>query len=49
MLEYEELILEMQKIDTDKCARLLLKEAGSYKLEDPISQLQFDVAWGSTQ
>ena len=36
MLEHEELILEMQKIDTDKCARLLLKEAASYKLEDLI-------------
>ena len=38
MLEHEELILEMQKIDTDKCARLLLKEASSYKLEDLIAQ-----------
>lgn len=36
MLEHEELFLEMQKIDTDKCARLLLKEANSYKLEDLI-------------
>ncbi len=37
MLEHEELTLEMQKIDTDKCSRLLLKEAQSYKLEDLIS------------
>ena len=37
MLEHEELVLEMQKIDTDKCSRLLLKEANSYKLEDLIS------------
>ena len=43
MLEHEELILEMQKIDTDKCSRLLLKEAQSYKLEDLIS------AYGLTQ
>ncbi len=40
MLEHEELTLEMQKIDTDKCARLLLKEANSYKLEDLIAQYQ---------
>jgi len=40
MLEHEELILEMQKVDTDKCARLLLKEADSYKLEDLITQYQ---------
>jgi len=38
MLEHEDLILEMQKIDTDKCARLLLKEASSYKLEDLITR-----------
>jgi len=38
MLEHEELVLEMQKVDTDKCARLLLKEAGSYKLEDLITR-----------
>ena len=38
MIEHEELVLEMKKVDTDKCARLLLKEAGSYKLEDLITQ-----------
>lgn len=37
MLEHEELVLEMQKIDTDKCARSLLKEAPSYKLQDLIT------------
>ncbi|AKF24612.1 hypothetical protein YH65_03820 [Sulfurovum lithotrophicum] len=37
MLEHEELFLKMQKIDTDKCARLLLKEANSYKLGDLIT------------
>ena len=40
MLEHEELSLEMQKIDTDKCSRLLFKEAGSYKLEDLITRYQ---------
>ena len=38
MLAHEELVLKMQKIDTDKCARALLKEAGSYKLEDLIAR-----------
>ncbi len=36
MLEHEELDLAMQVIDTDKCARQLLQEADSYKLEDLI-------------
>jgi len=38
MLEHEELILKMQRIDTDRCARALLKEAPSYRLEDLIKQ-----------
>ncbi len=36
MLEHEELTIRMQTIDTDKCARLLLMEADSYKLGDLI-------------
>ena len=38
MLEHEELNLKMQVIDTDKCARKLLPEADSYKLEDLITR-----------
>ena len=38
MLEHEELDLKMQVIDTDKCARKLLQEADSYKLEDLITR-----------
>ncbi|PHS35204.1 MAG: hypothetical protein COB07_13290 [Sulfurovum sp.] len=38
MLENEELVLAMQCIDTDKCARSLLQDAKSYKLEDLLSQ-----------
>ncbi len=42
MLEHEELEIKMQKVDTDRCARLLLKEAPSYKLEDLIKQYGLD-------
>ena len=38
MLENEELNLEMQCIDTDKCARHILKDTISYKLEDLVTQ-----------
>ncbi len=38
MLAHEELEIRMQKIDTDKCARLLLKDTDSYKLEDLITR-----------
>ena len=38
MLENEELNLEMQCIDTDKCARHILKDTTSYKLEDLVTQ-----------
>jgi len=37
MLENEELNLAMKCIDTDKCARHILKDAQSYKLEDLIT------------
>ena len=36
MLENDELNIVMNCIDTDKCARHLLKDAGSYKLQDLI-------------
>ena len=38
MLENEELNLDMKCIDTDKCARAILKDAISYKLEDLITK-----------
>ena len=38
MLAHEELILEMKCIDTDKCSRILLKDAASHKLQDLIKQ-----------
>ncbi len=38
MLEHEELNLLMGCVDTDKCARHILKDAKSYKLEDLIIQ-----------
>jgi len=41
MLEHEELTIRMQTIDTDKCARLLLPDADSYKLGDLI--LRYDL------
>jgi len=40
MLAHEDLNIEMQKIDSDKCARTLLKEAPSYKLEDLMKQYE---------
>ena len=36
MLEHEGLALKMKPIDTDKCARALLKDAPSYKLADLV-------------
>ncbi len=36
MLEHEGLILRMKRIDTDKCARQLLPDAPSYKLQDLV-------------
>ncbi len=38
MLEHEDLVLEMQRIDTDKCSRHLLDDAISFKLQDLIKQ-----------
>ena len=38
MLENEELELEMSCIDTDKCSRILLKDASGYTLSDLIKQ-----------
>jgi len=38
MLENEKLYIKMKCIDTDKCARFLLKDASSFKLEDLIKQ-----------
>ena len=38
MLEHEGLELKMQRIDTDKCARMLLKDAPSYKLQDLVER-----------
>ena len=38
MLEHEGLVLQMQQIDTDKCARALLTETSNFKLQDLIER-----------
>jgi DNA polymerase III epsilon subunit-like protein len=38
MLENEELELKMSCIDTDKCSRILLKDASAYTLSDLMKQ-----------
>ena len=42
MLNNEELELNMHCVDTDKCSRILLKDAISYKLNDLIKQYKLD-------
>ena len=42
MLENEELKLKMSCIDTDKCSRVLLKDASGYTLSDLIKQYKLE-------